>query len=137
MKFYETIWILEPGAMNRQALVEKSQSDGLGGLLQLPGEMLCTIGTMWLFISPVALGLGLRDRTERPGLELCVCELSPTVVHSFQPHGLLPTRLLCPWSSPGKDTRVGSLSLLQGTFPTQGPSLRHLHLPHSKQILDR
>ena len=127
--------------MNKQALVDKSQSDGLarggGWLLQLPGEMLCTVGTTWVFISPVALGLGLRDRTERPGLELCVCELSLTIVHSFQARELLPTRLLRPWSSPGKDTRVGSPSLLQGTFPTQGPSLRHLHLLHSRQILDR
>ena len=31
-----------------------------------------------------------------------------------------PTRLLCPWDSPGKNTGVGSHSLLQGIFPTQG-----------------
>ena len=36
------------------------------------------------------------------------------------------------WNSPGQNTRVGSLSLLQGIFPTQGsnPSL-----PHCRQIL--
>ena len=28
-------------------------------------------------------------------------------------HGLLPTRLLCPWNSPGKNTRVGCHFLLQ------------------------
>ena len=28
--------------------------------------------------------------------------------------------LYSPWSSPGQDTGVGSLSLLQGIFPTQG-----------------
>ena len=39
---------------------------------------------------------------------------------SLQPHGLPPARLLCPWNSPGKNTEVGSLSLLQGIFPTQG-----------------
>ena len=27
---------------------------------------------------------------------------------------------LCPWNSPGKNARVGSCSLLQGIFPTQG-----------------
>ena len=27
---------------------------------------------------------------------------------------------LCPWDSPGKNTRVSSHSLLQGIFPTQG-----------------
>ena len=35
--------------------------------------------------------------------------------NSFQPHGLQPARLLCPWSSPGKNTRVGSHSVLQGS----------------------
>ena len=33
---------------------------------------------------------------------------------SLRPHGLLPTRLLCPWNSPGQNTGVGSCSLLQG-----------------------
>ena len=34
--------------------------------------------------------------------------------------GRQPTRLPHPWDSPGKNTGVGSLSLLQGIFPTQG-----------------
>ena len=36
-------------------------------------------------------------------------------------------RLLCPWDSPGKNTGVGRLSLLQGIFPAQGlnPSILH------------
>ena len=37
-----------------------------------------------------------------------------------------------PWNSPGKNTRVGSLSLLQGIFPTQG---LNPGLPHCRQIL--
>ena len=39
---------------------------------------------------------------------------------------------LCPWNSPGKSTKVGSHSLLQGIFPTQG---WNLDLLHCKQIL--
>ena len=35
-------------------------------------------------------------------------------------HGPQPTKLLCPWDSPGKNTGVGSHSLLQGIFLTQG-----------------
>ena len=31
-----------------------------------------------------------------------------------------PTRLPCPWNSPGKSTGVGCHSLLQGSFLTQG-----------------
>ena len=36
-------------------------------------------------------------------------------------------RLYSPWNSPGQNTRVGSLSLLQGIFPTQrsNPGLLH------------
>ena len=40
-------------------------------------------------------------------------------------HGLYPTRLLCPWDFPGKNTGVGCHFLLQGIFPTQGSSLLH------------
>ena len=39
-------------------------------------------------------------------------------------------RLLCPWDSPGKNTRVGCHALLQGIFPTQGSHLCLLHLLH-------
>ena len=41
---------------------------------------------------------------------------------SLQPHGLYS-----PWNSPGQNTGMGSLSLLQGIFPVQGlnPGLQH------------
>ena len=45
----------------------------------------------------------------------------------LRPHGLQPTRLLCPWDSPGKNTGVGCHALLQGIFPTQGSNPRALH----------
>ena len=38
-------------------------------------------------------------------------------VRSYRPQ---PISLLCPWDSPGKSTEVGSHSLLEGIFPTQG-----------------
>ena len=38
------------------------------------------------------------------------------VSDSLQPHGLQPTRLLCPWDFPGKNTGVGCHFLLQGIF---------------------
>ena len=46
---------------------------------------------------------------------------------SLQPRGLYS-----PWNSPGKNTRVGSLSLLQGIFLTQG---LNPGLPHCRWIL--
>src|SRR5574340_1477486 len=33
--------------------------------------------------------------------------------NSVRPHGLQPTRLLCPWNSPGKNTGLGCHFLLQ------------------------
>ena len=49
------------------------------------------------------------------------------VIHSLRPHVLSPTRLLCPWDSPGKHTGVGCHSLLQGLLPTQGSKPHLLH----------
>ena len=54
------------------------------------------------------------------------------VSDSLWSHGLYPSRLLCPWDSPGKNTGVCCHSLLQGIFPTQGSNLG---LPHCRQIL--
>ena len=45
---------------------------------------------------------------------------------------LWPHRLYSPWNSPGQNTGVGNLSLLQGIFPTQGSNPG---LPHCRQIL--
>ena len=45
-------------------------------------------------------------------------------------HGLGPTRLLCPWDFPGKNTAVGLHFLLQGTFLTQGLNPHLFRLLH-------
>ena len=47
--------------------------------------------------------------------------------NSVQPYGLYS-----PWNSPGQNTGVGSFSLLQGIFPTQGSNPG---LPHCGRIL--
>ena len=41
------------------------------------------------------------------------CQVTSVVSDSVQPHRRQPTRLLCPWDSPGKDTRVGCHFLLK------------------------
>ena len=61
-------------------------------------------------------------------LRCLVKSVSRSVVSdSLWPHGLYLARVLCPWDSPGKNTRVCCHALLQGIFPTQGliPGLRH------------
>ena len=61
-------------------------------------------------------------------VSLCVyvyeSESHSVVSDSLRPRGL--------WNSPGQNTEVCSLSLLQGIFPTQGPNPG---LSHCKQIL--
>ena len=58
---------------------------------------------------------------------VCVCVSCSVMSNSLRYHRLQPTRLLCPWNSPGKNMGVGSHFLLQGIFLTQGsnPSLLH------------
>ena len=46
---------------------------------------------------------------------------------SLRPHGLYS-----PWNSSGQNSGVGSLSLLQGIFPSQ---VSNPHLPYCRQIL--
>ena len=59
---------------------------------------------------------------------LFVCVLSGAVKSdSLQHYRLQPVRLLCPQNSQCKNTGVGSHSLLQGIFPTQGLSPGLLH----------
>jgi len=60
-------------------------------------------------------------------IAICDCESCSVVSNSLWPHGLYS-----PWNSPGQNTGVGSHSLLQRIFPTQG---WNPGLPHCRQIL--
>ena len=59
-----------------------------------------------------------------------VTKLCPTLL---RPPGLYPTRLLCPWNFPGKNTGVGCHFLLQEIFLTQG-SNSHLPQRHADSL---
>ena len=65
-------------------------------------------------------------------VEVLVVQSCPTLCSPME-----PTRLFCPWNSPGKNTGVGCRFLLQKIFLTQGskPALLHCkqflyHLSH-------
>ena len=60
------------------------------------------------------------------------CSVLTQSCPTLKPHGLQPTRLLCPWDFPGKNTGVGYHFLLQGIFLTQGLNQSVLHY---RQIL--
>ena len=76
-----------------------------------------------------------RPAKTKPKHHCCVhaCQVTSVVSYSSQPQGRQPTRLLCPWGSPGspgKNTGVGCHLLLQGIFPTQGSNLSLSSLRH-------
>ena len=64
-----------------------------------------------------------------PGIEPASPALQADSLLSYQGS---PKCRLHPWNSPGQNTEVGSLSLLQGIFPTQG---LNPGLPHCRRIL--
>ena len=69
----------------------------------------------------------LCEMNLHPNLEKKKSESHLVVSNSFRPHGLYS-----PWNSPGQNTGVGSLSLLQVVFLTQG---WNPGLPHCRRIL--
>ena len=79
-----------------------------------------------LFLPEVQLsGFYPDDSTleKRTSMNLNEGESCSVMSNSLEPHGLYNS----PWNPPGQNTGVGSLSLLQGIFRTQGsnPSLPH------------
>ena len=58
---------------------------------------------------------------------------------TYLPDSLQPHRLYSPWNCPGHNPGVGSLSLLQGIFPTQGlnPDLLQFRRPRFNPGLGR
>ena len=72
-----------------------------------------------LYLTPVLINWYIHIWTE--------CASCSVVSDSLRPHGLQS-----PWNSPGQDTGVGSLSLLQEIFPTQESNPG---LPHCRWVL--
>ena len=76
------------------------------------------------------------------GIKGPVCEARIAIIAAFVQFGIAkfaqPCLTLCdsmdysPWNSPGQNTGVGNLSLLQGIFPTQGSNPG---FPHCRRIL--
>ena len=88
--------------------------------------------------NPIILGCGEVENSGEWAIDwknelcICVCMLFTKSCLSLCDPMNCPTRLLCPWDFQGKNTRVGSHSLLQGIFPTQGLNPGFLHC---RQIL--
>ena len=91
---------------------------------------------LWVFFSGLYLAL-LRHQAN-----LTTCQSLNTLYESEKccsvmsdslwPYGLQPTRLLCPWASPGKNTGAGCHALLQRIFLIQESNLSFLRLLHQQ-----
>ena len=64
----------------------------------------------------------------------CMCAKSLQSCLTLRPQRLQPASFLCPWDSPGKNTRMGCHALLQGIFQTQGSNPSLLKLLHCRRI---
>ena len=94
-----------------------TETDSASPVLVLPGGQLLPRVSTFLEQKTTAAWDALEG-------ESVVTQPCPTLCN---PHGLWPTKLLCPWDSPGKNSGVGFHALLQGIFPTQELNLGLLH----------
>ena len=81
----------------------------------------------WAFSSLILAVISQTPSESQTEYIPCESESCSVMFDFLQPHGLYS-----PWSSPGQNTGVGSLSLLQGIFATQGSNPG---LPHCRLIL--
>ena len=74
--------------------------------------------TQEYFYSLLTSVLIISHSTRGGGNNNWICELSHSVMSdSLQPYGLQPTRLLCPWDSPSKNT--GGVAMPYSRGPSQ------------------
>ena len=110
-------WSLASSVETYLSLVRDRQLFQISEILQLQScvvsLVVCFKEKMW---SPCQAGLPAAIIGESGS------ESRSLMSNSLQPHGLYSPR-----NSPGQNTEVGSLSLLQGIFPTQGSNQGVLH----------
>ena len=90
--------------------------------IKVDGRLLVSF-TLWTTISEIPVFPSLFKVV----VNEWVSESRSVMSNSLRPHGLYR-----PWHFLGQNTGVGSLSLLQGIFPTQGSNPG---LPHCRRIL--
>ena len=82
-------------------------------------KMACLLSSFLISVSVLIFSYSISGFPNLAVHQDC-CSVSHSVVSdSLWPHGLEPSSLLCPWSSPGKNTGVGCHTVPQGIFLTQ------------------
>ena len=75
------------------------------------------------------MGSGFQGNAMKPSNTVCVCAQSLSCVDSLQPHGLKPTRLLCPWDSLRREYWSGLSFPTTGDLPDPGIQSASLSSP--------
>ena len=118
--------------------VQKSPSSKAFHYASRVHHFLLQISTAFHVLTLESSGLSLRITHSRSIPWHCVGDSQSTMYlnesesHQVVSDSLWPHGLYSPWNSSGQNTAVGSLSLLQGIFPTQGSNPGLLHC---RQIL--
>ena len=85
--------------------------------------------SFWLFLPDPETKKGVRGLSGSQVPEFRVPEFASVVSNSVRPHRWQPTRLLCPWDSPGKNTGVGCISFSNAwRWKVKVKSLSHARL---------
>ena len=129
---FATLWTIahQPPYLGFSPKTETlAKNTGLGCHFLLQG-IFSTQGSNLHLMSPALEGKFFTTRVTSPCLmqaiyrlleAFCCCYLVPkSCLTLLRTGGLQPTRLLCPWDFPGKNTGKGHYFLLQGIFLTQG-----------------
>ena len=109
----------------------RSSGEGTGTPLQYPCRENPMDGGAW---EAIVHGLA-KSRTRLSDFTFLSFKSLSVAHDSLWLCGPQSTRLLWPWSSPGKNTGVGCHFLLQGIFPTQGSNPRLLCVQIDRQVL--
>ena len=126
---------LVPGLRNKVGCItETGKAWGLGrkcsGTMSSVWDMLLT--TVLRAIKRLQLLIQHLDSRGERCCCLCCHSVAKSYLTLLWPCGLYPTKFLCPWDFPGKNTGMSSHFLHQGIFLTQGSNL---HLLQCRQIL--
>ena len=111
----EVLWSIVHGSK------ESDMTEWLSTHMQFERACLCVCMLIYFVLNFTVFKLKATDVNIKVESESC-----SVVSNSLRPH-----ELYSPWNSPGQNTGVDSLSLLQGIFPTQG---LNPGLPHCRQI---
>ena len=106
-------------------------------MLSTPMHFLLQIGMVLANLAEWATGNFFKCTILLPAILIFIFIFRFTLKSESESHWVVadflwPHGLYSPWNSPGYNTGVGSVSLLQGTFPTQGSNP---DLPHCRRSL--